>query len=94
MMGIFVGILSYYLQVTVKNDIGLLGFMLMLAGVVVQRHIFMLMHHRHRKTGRKRLVLPGIYDICVLVHVLDTPALTACPLDLAFCDLHENCHRP
>ena len=29
--GILAGILSYYLQVTVKTDIGLLAFMLMLA---------------------------------------------------------------
>jgi hypothetical protein len=53
LMGIFVGILSYYLQVTVKSDIGLLAFMLMLAGVVVQRHIFMLMHLNTAKLGAK-----------------------------------------
>jgi hypothetical protein len=53
LMGIFVGILSYYLQVTVKSDIGLLAFMLMLAGVVVQRHIFMLMHVNSSKLGAK-----------------------------------------
>jgi heme/copper-type cytochrome/quinol oxidase subunit 4 len=52
-MGIFVGILSYYLQVTVKSDVGLLAFMLMLAGVVVQRHIFMLMHMASSKLGAK-----------------------------------------
>ncbi|MGB8219278.1 MAG: PKD domain-containing protein [Methanoregula sp.] len=52
MIGIFVGILSYYLQVTVKSDIGLLAFMLMLAGVVVQRHIFILLH-QSSKLGTK-----------------------------------------
>ncbi|MGD0534336.1 MAG: PKD domain-containing protein [Methanoregula sp.] len=52
LMGIFVGILSYYLQITVKSDIGLLAFMLMLAGVVVQRHIFILMH-QSSKLGAK-----------------------------------------
>jgi hypothetical protein len=52
MIGIFVGILSYYLQVTVKSDIGLLAFMLMLAGVVVQRHIFIFMH-QSSKLGTK-----------------------------------------
>ena len=52
LVGIFVGILSYYLQVTVKNDIGLLAFMLMLAGVVVQRHIFILLH-QSSKLGTK-----------------------------------------
>ncbi|HNX17349.1 MAG TPA: hypothetical protein PKM50_03360 [Methanoregula sp.] len=52
-MGIFVGLLSYYLQITVKSDIGLLAFMLMLAGVVVQRHIFILMHLDTSKLGAK-----------------------------------------
>ena len=52
-MGIFVGVLSYFLQITVKSDIGLLAFMLMLAGVVVQRHIFMLMHTDSSKLGAK-----------------------------------------
>jgi PKD repeat protein len=51
--GIFVGILSYYLQITVKNDIGLLAFMLMLAGIVLQRHIFVLMHIDSSKLGAK-----------------------------------------
>jgi len=51
--GIFVGILSYYLQISVKNDIGLLAFMLMLAGVVLQRHIFALMRIDSAKLGAK-----------------------------------------
>ena len=53
LMGIFVGILSYYLQITVQSDIGLLAFMLMLAGVVVQRHIFIFMHMDATKLGAK-----------------------------------------
>lgn len=52
-MGIFVGVLSYYLQITVESDVGLLAFMLMLAGIVVQRHIFMLMHLDTTKLGAK-----------------------------------------
>ena len=59
LLGIFVGILSYYLQVTVKNDIGLLAFMLMLAGVVVQRHVFMLMHIDTSKLGAKDWIYQG-----------------------------------
>ncbi|MGA2162514.1 MAG: hypothetical protein ABSG28_10040 [Methanoregula sp.] len=58
-LGIIVGIVSYYLQVTVKNDIGLLAFMLMLAGVVVQRHIFMLMHIDTSKLGAKDWLYQG-----------------------------------
>ncbi|MFA6363567.1 hypothetical protein [Methanoregula sp.] len=58
-IGIFVGILSYYLQVTVKSDIGLLAFMLMLAGIVVQRHIFMLMHMDTSKLGAKDWIYQG-----------------------------------
>ncbi len=57
--GIFVGILSYYLQVTIKNDIGLLAFMLMLAGVVLQRHIFVLMHIDSSKLGAKDWLYQG-----------------------------------
>ena len=48
-----------YLQVTVKSDIGLLAFMLMLAGVVVQRHIFMLMHIDTAKLGAKDWLYQG-----------------------------------
>jgi hypothetical protein len=51
--GILVGVLSWYLQVTVKNDIGLLAFMLMLAGVVLQRHIFILLKIDSTKMGAK-----------------------------------------
>ncbi|MGA7627192.1 MAG: hypothetical protein WCA60_01755, partial [Methanoregula sp.] len=57
--GIFVGVLSYYLQITVKNDIGLLAFMLMLAGVVLQRHIFILMHIDSSKLGAKDWLYQG-----------------------------------
>ena len=52
-MGIFVGVLSFYLQVTVQSDIGLLAFMLMLAGVVLQRHIFVLLHIDSSRLGAK-----------------------------------------
>ncbi|ABS55849.1 hypothetical protein Mboo_1331 [Methanoregula boonei 6A8] len=51
--GIFVGILSWYLQVTVKNDIGLLAFMLMVAAIVLQRHIFILLKIDSTKMGAK-----------------------------------------
>ncbi|HVP96152.1 PKD domain-containing protein [Methanoregula sp.] len=57
--GILVGCLSWYLQITVKNDIGLLAFMLMLAGVVLQRHIFVLMHIDTGKMGAKDWLYQG-----------------------------------
>ena len=58
-MGIFVGILSWLLQVTIKSDIALLAFMLMLAGVVIQRHIFILMHSDASKLGAKDWFFQG-----------------------------------
>jgi PKD repeat protein len=42
LIGIGVGIVSFYLSGVSERDIGLLAFMLMLAGVVIQRHIFVL----------------------------------------------------
>lgn len=51
--GILVGVLSWYLQVTVKNDIGLLAFMLMVAAIVLQRHIFILLRIDSAKMGAK-----------------------------------------
>ncbi len=72
LIGIFVGGLSYYISISYSTDSGLLAFMLMLAGIVVQKHIFMLMGMDTGKLGGKRLVLPGIHDLCLLVHVLDT----------------------
>ena len=51
--GILVGVLSYYLQVTVKSDIGFLAFMLMLAGIVIQRHIFIFLQIDNAKLGAK-----------------------------------------
>jgi len=59
LMGILVGVLSYYLQVMITSDIGLLAFMLMLAGVVVQRHIFILMHMDATKLGAKDWLYQG-----------------------------------
>ncbi|MFA5331156.1 MAG: hypothetical protein WC342_02150 [Methanoregula sp.] len=58
-IGIFVGILSYILQITVASDVGLLAFMLMLAGVVVQKHIFILMHMDTTKLGGKDWFFQG-----------------------------------
>jgi heme/copper-type cytochrome/quinol oxidase subunit 4 len=59
LIGVFVGILSFYLQQSVTSDTGLLAFMLMLAGVVVQRHIFMLMHLDTSKLGAKDWFFQG-----------------------------------
>ena len=72
--GIFVGVLSYYLQITVKNDIGLLAFMLMLAGVVLQRHIFILMHIDSSKLGAKDWLYQGFMTFAFWVMTCDHPA--------------------
>ena len=57
LLGIFVGVLSFYSGgIPVSNGIqnnGLLGFMLMLAAIVVQKHIFMIMGIRSDKLGGK-----------------------------------------
>jgi len=51
--GIIVGSLSFYLQMTQPKDIGLVAFMLMLAGIVFQKYIFILMHIDISKLGAK-----------------------------------------
>ncbi|MEN6443426.1 MAG: hypothetical protein WC391_10065 [Methanoregula sp.] len=53
LIGIAAGILSFYLSGISGKDIGLLAFMLMLAGVVVQKHIFMLLHFTNTTLGAK-----------------------------------------
>ena len=57
LLGVFVGILSYYSGGTpdangLQNN-GLLALMLMLAAIVVQKHIFMLMGMKTEKLGGK-----------------------------------------
>lgn len=57
LMGIFAGILSYYIggpkdALGLQND-GFLGFMIMLACVVLQRHIFILMKIDTTRLGAK-----------------------------------------
>ena len=47
---------------------GFLGFMLMLAGIVIQKHLFILMGMDTGKLGWKRLVLPGFHDLCILAY--------------------------
>lgn len=56
-IGIFTGALSYYIggvpnAAGIQND-GLLGFMLMLAGIVIQKHIFILSGMDTSKLGGK-----------------------------------------
>ena len=53
LIGIAAGILSFYLSDISGKDIGLLAFMLMLAGVVIQKHIFMLLNFSHTTLGAK-----------------------------------------
>lgn len=53
LIGIFVGGLSYYISITYSTDSGLLAFMIMIAGIVVQKHIFMLLGMDTEKLGAK-----------------------------------------
>jgi hypothetical protein len=53
LIGIFVGGLSYYLSISYSTDSGLLAFMLMIAGIIVQKHIFMLLGMDTGKLGAK-----------------------------------------
>ena len=53
LIGIFVGGLSYYISISYSKDSGLLALMLMIAGIVFQKHIFMLLHIDTQKLGAK-----------------------------------------
>jgi hypothetical protein len=53
LIGIFVGGLSYYISIFYSKDSGLLALMLMIAGIVVQKHIFMLLGMDTEKLGAK-----------------------------------------
>jgi hypothetical protein len=102
--GILVGALSWYLQVTVKNDIGLLAFMLMLAGVVLQRHIFILLKIDSSKMGAKDWLYQGFmtfaFWIMTWTILLSTTVPSAdftsnitngtAPLGVAFSDASTN----
>ena len=52
-IGIFVGGLSYYISISFTKDSGLLALMLMLAGVVIQKHLFIFIGIDTAKLGGK-----------------------------------------
>jgi hypothetical protein len=52
-IGIFVGVLSYYINISFSKDAGYLALMLMLAGIVIQKHICILMGMDIAKLGAK-----------------------------------------
>ena len=53
LIGIFVGGLSYYITISYSTDSGLLALMLMIAGIVIQKHLFMLLGMDTEKLGAK-----------------------------------------
>jgi len=59
MIGIIIGVASFYLGGIAAKDIGLLALMLMLAGVVVQRHIFLFTGITKAKLGAKDWLYQG-----------------------------------
>jgi hypothetical protein len=52
-IGIFVGVLSYYINISFAKDSGYLALMMMLAGIVIQKHIFILVGIDTTKMGGK-----------------------------------------
>lgn len=62
-IGIFTGIISFYIvpvsSITGFNNYTMLALFLMLAGVVVQRHIFLLMKLNTPKMGNKDWIYQG-----------------------------------
>jgi hypothetical protein len=53
LIGILAGGLSYYISISYSTDSGLLAFMIMIAGIIVQKHIFMLLRMDTGKLGAK-----------------------------------------
>lgn len=53
LIGILAGGLSYYISISYSTDTGLLAFMIMIAGIVVQKHIFMLLRMDTERLGAK-----------------------------------------
>jgi hypothetical protein len=53
LIGILVGVISYYIGLSYPTDSGLLAFMIMLAGIVIQKHIFILLGMDVSKLGAK-----------------------------------------
>jgi heme/copper-type cytochrome/quinol oxidase subunit 4 len=58
-LGIFVGVLSYYISISFSKDSGLLAFMLMLACIVIQKHLFILLGMGSTKLGGKDWLYQG-----------------------------------
>jgi hypothetical protein len=59
MLGIFVGLLSYYIGISFSKDSGLLALMLMLACIVIQKHLFILLGMGTTKLGGKDWLYQG-----------------------------------
>ena len=104
LIGIIVGIVSFYLSGVSERDVSLLAFMLMLAGVVLQRHIFTLMSHGSTKLGAKDWLYQGFMTfafwfmtwtilLSATVPVADFSSNTsagAAPLAVTFSDTSTN----
>jgi heme/copper-type cytochrome/quinol oxidase subunit 4 len=58
-LGILVGILSYYISISFSKDSGILALMLMLACIVIQKHLFILLGMDSSKLGGKDWLYQG-----------------------------------
>jgi PKD repeat protein len=81
LIGIFAGGLSYYISISFSTDTGLLALMLMIAGIVVQKHLFILMHMDTEKLGAKDWFYQGFMTFALWFMVW-TILLTS-PLPIA-----------
>jgi len=78
LIGIIVGGLSYYIGISFSTDSGLLALMLMIAGIVIQKHIFMLLHMDTQKLGAKDWFYQGFMTFAFW-YMTWTILLTAMP---------------
>ena len=53
LIGILAGAVSYYVGISYPADSGLLALMIMLAGVVIQKHVFLLLGMDVHRLGAK-----------------------------------------
>jgi hypothetical protein len=59
LIGILAGAVSYYIGVSYPSDYGLLALMIMLTGVVIQKHVFLLLGMDVHRLGAKDWLYQG-----------------------------------
>ena len=75
-MGILVGVISFYVDTTPPPVVTYgtaLGILLLLAGIVFQKYVFLALRMEVPRAHGKGLAVPGLHDLLPLVHHLDHP---------------------